>query len=81
MLTQQNKYFQLRDTSFSMEGYKVATARQVFFTEFKINNSFTLENSFFKKYNEKEIEQIQQMKLEMSAQKKLNIPVRRRSFD
>jgi len=47
-----------------MEGYKVATARQVFFSEYKINNSFTLENSFFKKYNEKEIEAIQQMKIE-----------------
>jgi hypothetical protein len=39
-----------------MEAYKASTARQVFFTELKINNSFTLENSFFKKYNEKEIE-------------------------
>lgn len=32
-----------------MEQYKANSARQVMFNEFKINSSFTLENSFFTK--------------------------------
>jgi len=39
-----------------MEQYKASSARQVFFTDLKINLSFTLENSFFKKYTKQEIE-------------------------
>jgi hypothetical protein len=34
----------------------MGSARQVFFSEFKINNSFTLENSFFKKLTAKDNE-------------------------
>lgn len=45
-----------------MEAYKNGSARQVFFNEFKINHSFTLENSFFKRYSEREL-QWQQEKL------------------
>mmetsp|Transcript_29855 Transcript_29855/g.45591 ORF Transcript_29855/g.45591 Transcript_29855/m.45591 type:complete len:189 (+) Transcript_29855:3290-3856(+) len=56
MLAQENKYFALRDTTFCMEQYKASSARQMFFTELKINLSFTLENSFFKKYTKKELE-------------------------
>ena len=37
-----------------MEGYKAGSARQAMFNDFKIPNSFTLENSFFAKYSEKE---------------------------
>ena len=37
-----------------METYKVASARQVFFKELRIKNSFTLENAFFKRYTKKE---------------------------
>ena len=49
MLSLENKHFSFRQTSYNMETYKTGSARQVFFTEFKIQNSFTLENSFFKK--------------------------------
>ena len=48
-LSQQNPFFRIRDTTFSMEQYKASSARQVFFSEFGIMHSFTLENSFFKK--------------------------------
>ena len=46
----------MKDTTFCMEQYKASSARQVFFTELKINLSFTLENSFFKKYSKQDIE-------------------------
>lgn len=46
----------MKDCTFTIEQYKVGSARQVFFTEFKILNSFTLENSFFKKCTEKDNE-------------------------
>lgn len=49
LLSQLNPLFRIRDTTFTMETYKSSSARQVFFTEFGIPNSFTLENSFFKK--------------------------------
>ena len=45
-----------------MEQYKSASARQVFFNEFGVKNSFTLENSFFKKYTEKEINMLNDFK-------------------
>lgn len=32
-----------------MEAYKNGSARQTFFSEFNVNNSFTLENSFYKR--------------------------------
>jgi len=35
-----------------MEQYKASSARQVFFSEFGIIHSFTLENSFFKKFKD-----------------------------
>jgi len=35
-----------------MEQYKASSARQVFFSEFGITHSFTLENSFFKKFKD-----------------------------
>lgn len=56
LLTGENKYFGIRHCTFNMEAYKEGSARQVFFNEFKINQSFTLENSFFKKYTDKELE-------------------------
>ena len=46
-----------------MEQYKAASARQVFFTEFRIDNSFTLEASFFKKYSDREIEILNNLNL------------------
>ena len=36
-------------TTFNMEQYKQGSARQAMFNDFKILNSFTLENSFFSK--------------------------------
>lgn len=72
LLTQQNKYFQIRDTFFNMEQYKASSARQVYFTEFKIINSFTLENSFFKKYSEREINILNNLNLS-NSQKNLEI--------
>ena len=51
-LSQQNPFFRIRDTTFSMEQYKASSARQVFFSEFGIIHSFTLENSFFKKFKD-----------------------------
>ena len=56
LLSQENRHFTLKDCTFTMEQYKIGSARQVFFTEFKILNSFTLENSFFKKCTEKDNE-------------------------
>lgn len=55
LLTTENKYFAIRHSTFTMEAYKNGSARQVFFNEFKINHSFTLENSFFKKYTDREL--------------------------
>lgn len=54
MLSQINPHFRFKDTIFNMESYKASSARQVFFTEFGITYSFTLENSFFKKMKLKE---------------------------
>ena len=56
MLSQENIYFSLKDSTFSCEKYKASSARQIFFSEFKINNSFTLENSFFKKFKPVELD-------------------------
>ena len=50
-----------------MEQYKSASARQVFFNEFGVKNSFTLENSFFKKYTEKEINMLNDYKKSSKA--------------
>jgi len=49
LLAKKNKHFDIKQCTFTMEQYKAASARQVFFNEFKIKHSFTLENSFFKK--------------------------------
>ena len=49
LLSQVNPLFRIRDTTFTMEPYKSSSARQVCFVELGIPNSFTLENSFFKK--------------------------------
>jgi len=43
-----------------MEAYKSGSARQVMFNEFKIPNSFTLENSFFARFSEQELEVLQE---------------------
>ena len=55
MLTKKNKHFDIKDCTFNMEEYKTASARQVFFNEFQIKQSFTLENSFLKKTSDKDI--------------------------
>jgi hypothetical protein len=47
LLTQQNDYFNIKHSTFTMEQYKAGSCRQVMFAEMKINNSFTLENSYF----------------------------------
>jgi hypothetical protein len=39
-----------------MEPYKNGSARQAMYNDFKILNSLTLENSFFARYSETEIE-------------------------
>lgn len=54
MLSCCNDYFSFDHSTFNMEGYKAGSARQAMFNDFKIPNSFTLENSFFAKYSEKE---------------------------
>jgi len=50
LLSMENEFFSFKDSTFNMEKYKAASSRQIFFTEFGVKNSFTLENSFFKKY-------------------------------
>lgn len=55
-LTQLNNHFKIRNTTFSLEQYKVSCSRQVLFSELKIQQSFTLENSFFKKLKNKKTE-------------------------
>jgi len=47
LLGEKNPYFMFRNCTFTMEQYKSGSCRQTMFTDFKINNSFTLENSFF----------------------------------
>ena len=49
LITQINQQFKLKNSTFQLEQYKNSSARQVFFNEFKIVQSFTLENSFFKR--------------------------------
>ena len=49
LLTIKNEYFNIKHSTFTMEAYKAGSCRQAMFTDFKINNSFTLENSFFQK--------------------------------
>ena len=49
LITQINDHFKIRNSTFNIEQYKTSSARQVFFTELKIDQSFTLENAFFKK--------------------------------
>lgn len=49
VLSNINEWFSMSNCTFSMEAYKANSARQAMFNEFKINNSFTLENSFFTK--------------------------------
>jgi hypothetical protein len=56
LLAQENKHFSFKDTTFTMEQYKMGSARQVFFGEYKTLHSFTLENSFFKKQTQSDNE-------------------------
>ena len=58
LLSNKNEYFSMKHTTFSMEAYKAGSARQAMFNDFKIPNSFTLENSFFARYTEEEREAI-----------------------
>ena len=37
-----------------MEAYKAGSCRQAMFTDLKIHNSFTLENSFFKQHRNRD---------------------------
>lgn len=43
-----------------MEAYKSGSARQVMFNEFKILNSYTLENSFFSRFTDADIDALKQ---------------------
>jgi predicted nucleic-acid-binding protein len=47
LLSSQNEYFNIKNCTFVMEAYKAGSCRQAMFTDLKIHNSFTLENSFF----------------------------------
>ena len=58
LLSGKNEYFSMKDCSFNMEAYKSGSARQAMFNDFKIVNSFTLENSFFARYTEGEHKKI-----------------------
>jgi len=49
LLSYQNEYFSFKHSTFTMEQYKAGSCRQAMFTDMKIVNSFTLENSFFMK--------------------------------
>lgn len=60
MLGQRNAFFQFDNCTFNMENYKNGSARQVMFNEFKIQNSYTLENSFFARFSDAELEALQQ---------------------
>ncbi len=57
-LSEKNEFFQMSKSTFTMESYKAGSARQAMFNDFKIAHSFTLENSFFAKYTEQEIQEI-----------------------
>lgn len=50
---QKNELFKLKDCRFRMEHNKASTARYVVFKEFNIQNSFTLECSFYAKEEDK----------------------------
>ena len=56
MLAQRNAFFQFESCTFTMENYKNGSARQLMFNEFKIQNSYTLENSFFARFSDQELE-------------------------
>jgi len=58
LLSEKNEFFSFRYSTFNMEGYKAGSARQAMFHDLKIINSFTLENSFFARYTEQELEKI-----------------------
>lgn len=60
LLSQRNAFFQFDGCTFNMEAYKGGSARQVMFNEFKIQNSYTLENSFFARFSEQELEALQE---------------------
>jgi len=62
LLSAKNEYFSMKDCSFNMEAYKAGSARQAMFNDFKIVNSFTLENSFFARYTEEEKKRITQQR-------------------
>ena len=63
LLTQQNEYFQVDNCTFGMESYKVGSGRQIMFNEFKILNSFTLENSFFVRFTADEMEALKEQQM------------------
>ena len=58
LLSEKNEFFSFKYSTFSMEAYKAGSARQAMFHDLKIINSFTLENSFFARYTEQELEKI-----------------------
>jgi hypothetical protein len=47
ILAKNSPVFSLRDCTFKVEKHKLGTARVVVWKQFKVTNSFTLENSFF----------------------------------
>ena len=47
LLAKRSKYIRLASCLFGIEACKVGTARVVVWKEFKVMNSFTLENSFY----------------------------------
>jgi hypothetical protein len=51
MLSQRNKLFSFPDCKFGNEREKESTARMVMFKEFSVNNSYTLESTFYAMYN------------------------------
>ena len=51
LLGARNKNFSSDQSSLNMEQYKVGSARQVMFNDFRVAQSFTLENSFFAQYS------------------------------
>ena len=64
LLAKKNKFFSWKDSNFCIEKDKLSTARVVFFKEFEIAHSYTLEASFFgdkknnKHFDEKDFESI-----------------------
>ena len=62
LLDQKNKIFSFADCKFANEKEKESTGRLVFFKEFGILNSYTMESTFYSCYNQK-----------MGQKKKVNV--------